>query len=59
MIKNSLPKALSYDAFKNLMDSLLLQGKTTGDDQSEFMVSLTKLNRQRIKRIDNTLEFSE
>ena len=59
MIKNSLPKALSYEAFKNLMDSLLLQGKTTGDDQSEFMVSLTKLNRQRIKRIDNTLEFSE
>ena len=59
MIKNSLPKALSYDAFKNLMDSLLLQGKTTGDDQSEFMVSLTKLNRQRIKRIDNTLEFAE
>ena len=58
MIKNSLPKALSYDAFKNLMDSLLLQGKTTGDDQPNLWFSLTKLNRQRIKRIDNTLEFS-
>ena len=59
MIKESLNNAFSYEAYKNLMDSLLLQGKTTGTDQSEFMVSLTKLNRQRIKRIDNTLELTE
>ena len=58
MIKNSLPKAISYEAFEHLIDRLLLEGKTTGEDQSEFMVSLTKLNRQRMKRIDNTLEFT-
>ena len=58
MIQSSLPKALSYKAFEDLIDRLLAEGKTTGEDQSEFMVSLTKLNRQRMKRIDNTLEFS-
>ena len=58
MIKNSLPKAISYEGFEHLIDRLLLEGKTTGEDQSEFMVSLTKLNRQRMKRIDNTLEFT-
>lgn len=58
MIKNSLPKAISYEGFEHLIDHLLLEGKTTGEDQSEFMVSLTKLNRQRMKRIDNTLEFT-
>ena len=54
-MKNSLPKAISYEAFEHLIDRLLLEGKTTGEDQSEFMVSLTKLNRQRMKLIDNTL----
>lgn len=58
MIKNSLPKAISYEGFEHLIDRLLLEGKTTGEDQSEFMLSLTKLNRQRMKRIDNTLEFT-
>lgn len=58
MIKSSLPKAISYEGFEHLIDRLLLEGKTTGEDQSEFMVSLTKLNRQRMKRIDNTLEFT-
>ena len=58
MIKNSLPKAISYEGFEHLIDRLLLEGKTTGEDQSEFMVSLTKLNRQRMKRIDNTLELT-
>ena len=58
MIKNSLPKAISYEGFEHLIDRLLLEGQTTGEDQSEFMVSLTKLNRQRMKRIDNTLEFT-
>lgn len=58
MIKNSLPKAISYEGFEHLIDRLLLEEKTTGEDQSEFMVSLTKLNRQRMKRIDNTLEFT-
>ena len=58
MIKNSLPKAISYEGFEHLIDRLLLEGKTTGEDQSEFMVSLTKLNRQRMKRIDNALEFT-
>ena len=48
----------TYESYKELMDNLLKEGKTSGEDQSEFMVSLTKLNRQRIKRLDNTLELT-
>ena len=54
-----MTKTYTYGEYKDLMDRLLKEGKTSGEDQSEFMVSLTKLNRQRVKRLDNTLELTE
>ena len=59
IIQQSLLKAYDYPQYKQHIDELLSQGKTTGCDHSEPMVSLTKLNRQRIKRLDNTLELTE
>lgn len=53
-----MAETYTYESYKELMDNLLKEGKTSGEDQSEFMVSLTKLNRQRIKRLDNTLELT-
>jgi len=56
--KYIMAEIYTYESYKELMDNLLKEGKTSGEDQSEFMVSLTKLNRQRIKRLDNTLELT-
>ena len=51
-----LQKAISYDAYKRLMDDLLIAGKTTGPIQSESMVHYTQLNQQRMHRIEKTIE---
>ena len=43
-IKNA---AMSYSEYLSIIDGLLLQGKTTGEDQSLAHVEKAPLNRQR------------
>jgi len=38
---------------------LLLTGKTTGENQSEAMFNYGKLNRQRMKRLGNTVKLND
>ncbi len=51
--------AMSYSNYLSLIDDLLLQGKTTGEEQSSAHVEKAPLNRQRIKRLDKTAIISE
>ena len=46
--------ALSYSRYRKLVDQLILEGKTTGNNQSEKLTEFTKLNIQRMSRIDKT-----
>lgn len=55
-IKNA---AMSYSEYLSIIDGLLLQGKTTGEDQSLAHVEKAPLNRQRMKRLDKTAIVSE
>jgi hypothetical protein len=50
---------LTYDAYRNLIDKLLAEGKTTGPDNSEAMLNYSKMNVQRMKRVDKTLVLNE
>jgi thiol-disulfide isomerase/thioredoxin len=52
-------KAFSYSSYRNLLDELLKENKTTGDDQSQDMLNYAKLNMQRMKRIDKTIQLTE
>lgn len=49
-----LAAAYSYTAYRQLVDELLAQGKTTGPTQTEELVHYTKLNEQRMSRLDKT-----
>lgn len=51
--------ALSYREYRGLVDSLVLAGKTTGNSQSEKLVEFTKLNVQRMNRLDKTINMSD
>jgi Thioredoxin len=51
-----LQKAISYDAYKRLLDDLLSAGKTTGPIQSESMVHYAGLNLQRMHRLEKTTQ---
>jgi len=51
-----LQKAISYDAYKSLINELVRSGKATGPDQSEAMVHYTQLNQQRMHRVEKTIQ---
>ena len=51
-----LQKAISYDAYKRLLEDLLSAGKTTGPVQSEAMVHYAELNLQRMHRLEKTIQ---
>ncbi len=57
IIKNSLQKALSYEAYKTLIIDLLKQGKSTGVLQSEDLLQYSKLNDKRMKRLDKQVKI--
>ncbi len=54
--EEQLKKAFDYQTYKQLLESLLAQGRTTGHDQSETMLSYAKLNIQRMQRVEKTMQ---
>jgi hypothetical protein len=59
MEKQYLELAIRYGDYVAILDRLLAEGKTTGNDQSEKMVNYASLNQQRMKRISKTYTPSE
>lgn len=49
-----LKKSLSYDEYILLTETLVSEGKTTGENQDSEMIEYTKLNAQRMNRIYKT-----
>jgi len=52
-----LKKAMTYLEYRNLLDNLFAAGKTTGENQSESMLNYAKLNLQRMRRLEKTIEI--
>lgn len=46
---------MTFAEYLKLIDDLLTQGKTTGENQSEKMFNYGKLNRQRMKRLEKNM----
>jgi hypothetical protein len=55
--KEHLEKSMSYSQYSKLLHDLMEQGKTTGPNQSEEYLDYTKLNLQRMTRLDKTTEL--
>ncbi len=47
-------EGLTYTKYRELVDELLAVGKTTGPDHSEELLHYTKMNVQRMKRVEKT-----
>jgi hypothetical protein len=58
-MKNYVEKSMTFAEYLKLIDDLLLEGKTTGENQSEAMFGYGKLNRQRMKRLEKTVELND
>jgi len=52
-------EGLSYLKYRDLVSSLLENNKTTGGDHSEAMLQYSKLNVQRMNRVDKTTVLNE
>lgn len=51
--------AYTYEEYRNLIDNLLANDKTTGENHSESMLHYTKMNVHRMKRLDKQIELKE
>ena len=46
--------AIVYENYRELIYLLMQEGKTTGEDHSEAMLHYTKMNNQRMNRVEKT-----
>ncbi|MGC2235453.1 MAG: thioredoxin family protein [Pyrinomonadaceae bacterium] len=58
-LKSYVEKSMTYAEYIKLIDDLLLEGKTTGENQSEAMFNYGKLNRQRMHRLEKTVVLND
>ncbi|MBD1396734.1 thioredoxin family protein [Pontibacter sp. JH31] len=52
--RDHLAKAMTYTQYRELIDTLLANNKTTGSNHSEAMVEYTRMNAQRMRRVEKT-----
>lgn len=52
-------RSYTWEDYKDLIHNLLEQNKTTGPNQDEQYVAFTRLNLQRMKRVEKTLKLDE
>lgn len=50
--KQQLVNPLSYESYKMLVEELVQQQRTSGEEQTEQRIGYTKLNQQRMKRVE-------
>ncbi|WP_347923821.1 thioredoxin family protein [Pontimicrobium sp. SW4] len=57
IIEESIAKGISYVAYRNLVENLVSENDTTGDNKTEALIEYTKLNDRRMTRWDKTLKI--
>jgi len=57
-INKSLKNSLSYEDYRQLVEKLLKEGKSTSEMDSDALVNYSKLNHSRMKRLDKTVKLS-
>ncbi|TPE43776.1 thioredoxin family protein [Pontibacter mangrovi] len=50
-----LSKAISYTQYRDMIDKLLAEHKTTGTNHSEVMVEYTRMNMHRMRRVEKVI----
>ena len=59
IIKNSINKSISYQAYRDLVKQLVEENSNTGNEKTEALANYTKLNDRRMKRWDKTIKVSD
>jgi hypothetical protein len=56
IINNGLDNSISYQEYRELVDTCAAEGKTSGNTQTADYINYTKLNESRMHRLDKTLQ---
>lgn len=59
LISTSLNRAIDYNSYRTTVKTLLAEGKSTGNTQSESLLHYSKLNDSRMNRLDKKIEIDE
>ncbi|WP_134398148.1 thioredoxin family protein [Flavobacterium psychrophilum] len=59
IIAQSLLKSIPYSEYRKRITELLLQNKSTGNEQSDDLLQYSKLNDNRMNRLDKTIRIEE
>ncbi|HLR24873.1 MAG TPA: thioredoxin family protein [Fodinibius sp.] len=54
-----IENAMGYEAYREMIDDLLAEGKTTGDNHADEMIGYSRMNVQRMKRLDKQVELTD
>jgi len=57
--RSVIESAMDYSTYRDLINRLLAEGKTTGPNQSEAMLQYTELNNSRMDRLDKRARLTE
>lgn len=57
--RGTIENAFTYDEYRELIDELLKQDKTTGENHSDSMLHYTKMNVHRMRRLDKQIDLKE
>lgn len=58
IIENSLSQSHSYVDYRNYINDILKEGKSTGKEQSEALTHYSELNEARMNRLEKTVKIS-
>ncbi len=50
-------RAYTYPAYRKMLDELMAEGKTTGENQEQDIIEYAKLNIARMNRLDKTIQL--
>lgn len=58
-ITSSFLESVTYTEYRNKVTELLLQGKSTGNEQSDDLLNYSKLNETRMNRLEKTIHVGK
>ncbi|GAA4115969.1 thioredoxin family protein [Aquimarina addita] len=59
LIERGIQDSYSYQEYRTLISKLLVDGKSTGHEQSEALTNYSMLNDRRMRRLDKTLKIDK
>ena len=58
-VAKALFNSHSYSEYRKLVSDILVEGKSTGNEQSEDLTHYSTLNKTRMNRLDKTIKITE